>query len=108
MYQPRQPYGTPEGTIRCPSAAEDSYHEFRFENNRVEYRRIRPDGTPYGEYAEWRALSNFRIADQYRAGHDALQRWFHGHGFTENVIQGFEAEERERQRELRRQKRKRR
>ncbi len=105
MYQPREPYRTAKGTIRCPSAAQVWYHEFRFEGGRVQYRRIRPDGTPYGEYADWRTLSDFRIADQYRVGHDYLKRWFHEHGFTRGVIERFEAEERERQKELRRQKR---
>lgn len=87
MYQPREPYRTQEGTIRCPSAAEDSYHEFQFAEGRVLYRRIRPDGTPYGEFAEWRGLTETRIADQYRAGHDELKRWFHQHGFTRERIE---------------------
>ena len=108
MYQPREPYRTDEGTIRCPSAAPDSYHEFRFVDGRVQYRRITPDGTPYGEYAEWRALSDYRIADQYRASHQYLQQWFHEHGFTQEVIERFETEERERQKALRRQRRRRR
>lgn len=103
--QIREPYRTEAGTIRCASAGEDSWHEFRFNDGNVMYSRIRTDGTPYGEYAEWRTLSPVRIADQYRVGHQELIRWFHEHGFTRERIEQIEAQERENEKARRREKR---
>ena len=84
--QVREPQITEDGIIRCPSPDPDSYHEFRFANGNVLYRRTNAAGQPYGEYADWRALSGGIIADHYYAGADALRRWFHGHGFTAEHI----------------------
>lgn len=85
--QIQEPYITPEGIIRCRSANPDSYHEFKFADGKVLYRRTNEAGEPYGEYAEWRALSDERIVDQYFVGADALRNWFHNHGFTRERVE---------------------
>lgn len=103
--QIREPYITEEGIMRCPSANPDSYHEFRFADDNVFYRRTKAAGEPYGEYAEWQTLSAARIVDQYRVGADALKRWFHEHGFTRERIDRLREQEQANERARRRRRR---
>lgn len=108
MRELRRPYLTEEGILRCPSGGEDSYHEFKFQDGAVHYRRTTAAGEPYGEFADWRSLSAARIIDQYHAGADELKQWFHQQGFTRKRIDQMAEEEREREKASRREKRKRR
>lgn len=108
MRELRKPYIIESGIIRCPSGGEDSYHEFRLVDAAVQYRRTTAAGEPYGEHADWRALSDARIIDQYHAGADELKRWFHEHGFPRERIDQIGEQEREREKARRREKRKRR
>ena len=107
MRELREPILTEEGILRCPSAHEDSYHEFKYADGTIYYRRTTTAGEPYGEFADWRSLSADRIIDQYRAGGDKLKRWFHQHEYTYDRIQQMIEEDREREKATRREKRRR-
>jgi len=93
MYQPRKPHLTEDGILRCPCAADDCFHEFRFSDGRVLYRQTTNAGDPLGKYADWSGLSDARIVDQYFAGGGALKQWFHEHGFERERIDQLRAQE---------------